>query len=79
MSAWSSKPLRELGTVVTGSTPPTCQEKYFGGDIPFVTPSDLDRPDVIVQTPRTLTESGAKVVRLIPANAILVVLYWVSR
>lgn len=72
MSAWPTRALSEIGTVITGSTPRTSEESFFGGDIPFVTPSDLDLPDIITQTQRTLTEAGAQVVRLVPKDAILV-------
>ena len=33
--------IRQLGKVITGKTPPTEEENNFGGDIPFITPSDI--------------------------------------
>jgi type I restriction enzyme S subunit len=58
--------------VVTGHTPSTAQPAYFGGDIPFVSPADINGQRYISQTQTTLTDEGAKRVRVLPANAILV-------
>lgn len=72
MSAWPSVPLASLGEIVTGATPKTSEDGFFGGNIPFVTPSDLDTPKAILQTPRSLTDAGAKQVRVVPKDAVLV-------
>nr|WP_128796359.1 restriction endonuclease subunit S [Corallococcus coralloides] len=71
---WVTLTLGELGPIVTGKTPPTSVEQYFGGEIPFVTPSDMDGRRYIVSTARTLTEAGARCVgsARIPAGAVLV-------
>lgn len=34
-------PLGELGEIVSGSTPDTSVQEYWGGDIPWITPADL--------------------------------------
>lgn len=64
--------LKELGTIHTGSTPKTNDESLFGGDVPFVTPGDLDSVSPIQSTPRTLTEAGVKTADLLPAESVLV-------
>ena len=64
--------LKELGTIHTGSTPKTNDESLFGGDVPFVTPGDLDAVSPIQSTPRTLTEAGVKTANLLPAESVLV-------
>jgi type I restriction enzyme, S subunit len=64
--------LKELGTIHTGSTPKTNDESLFGGDVPFVTPGDLDAVSPIQSTPRTLTEAGVKTADLLPAESVLV-------
>ena len=69
---WPTFPLRELGSVFTGSTPRTTETQFFGGDIPFVTPSDLDGEGPILTTPRTLSEKGLQEARELPEDAILV-------
>jgi hypothetical protein len=32
----------QVGRVITGKTPPTNRPEYWNGDIPFVTPADLN-------------------------------------
>ena len=65
-------PLGSVSSIRTGKTPSTADESNFGGDIPFVTPADLDLPDEIIRTPRTLTEKGAWAVTTVPAHSVLV-------
>lgn len=56
---WSFLPVRRVGTVTNGGTPPA-DEPYWNGDIPFVTPPDLRlaEADVIAETERALTAAG---------------------
>jgi len=72
MTSWPRVPIRELGTVVTGSTPRTSEKKFYGGDIPFVTPADLDGFDPITETSRMLSDSGGQELKLVPPNSVLV-------
>jgi type I restriction enzyme S subunit len=71
---WKDLTLGDLGRVVTGKTPLTAVEGNFGGQIPFVTPSDMDGRKTISTTARYLTETGAASVKgsVIPAGAIMV-------
>jgi type I restriction enzyme S subunit len=67
---WETKELRQLGRVVTGSTPPSVKEGMFGGDIPFITPGDLESNTR--ETMRYVTEAGAAEVRTVRAGSTLV-------
>jgi type I restriction enzyme S subunit len=67
---WPTKELRYLGHVVTGSTPPSAKEGMFGGDIPFITPGDLERDTR--DTMRCVTEAGATEARVVRAGSTLV-------
>jgi type I restriction enzyme S subunit len=53
---WATARLRELGQVLTGSTPPSGRDGMFGGNIPFVTPGDLGSGEAVR---RTVTPAGA--------------------
>lgn len=66
------KRLASLGTVQTGSTPSTSDEQYWGGEIPFVTPSELDRNLPVTKTPRTLTDEGSRQSRLLSEGSVMV-------
>ena len=71
---WRETTLDRLGHIVTGKTPYSGHPEYFGGDIPFVTPTDLDGRRRIESTERCLTEQGAIAVSgaCIPSEAIMV-------
>jgi type I restriction enzyme, S subunit len=71
---WETVTLGDLGRVVTGKTPLTAIDENFGGQIPFVTPSDMDGRKTISTTARNLTEAGAASVKgsKIPAGSVMV-------
>ncbi len=71
---WEDLTLGDLGRIVTGKTPLTAIEGNFGGQIPFVTPSDMDGRKTISTTARYLTETGAALVKgsKIPAGSVMV-------
>lgn len=70
--SWPTHMLKDLGTVQTGSTPNTADHTLFGGEIPFVTPGDLDQNLSIKASARTLTQAGVERSRLLPDGAVLV-------
>ena len=59
MTKWLERKLSELGKITTGKTPPSSQPKFYGGNIPFVTPADMDIRRTIDTTARYLTNAGA--------------------
>jgi type I restriction enzyme S subunit len=69
---WQERPLSELGIVYTGSTPRIAEPRFYGGELPFVTPAELDIGRPIVQTPRTLTKEGAEEARVLSEGAVMV-------
>jgi len=73
-SDWGEATLAQLGRIVTGKTPPSNCPEYFGGDIPFVTPTDFNGRRFIDSTGRYLTEAGMALVgnSRIPAGAVMV-------
>jgi len=62
-------PLKKLGKVSTGSTPSTKISEYFDGEVPFITPGDLENDHPVV---RYLSELGAEKSRTVQAGATLV-------
>lgn len=67
---WPTSELANLGQIHTGKTPPTKLSDMFGGEIPFVTPGDLD--GVLTTTERTLTSQGAEYTRVVRSGSALV-------
>ena len=74
LSEWRETTLDCLGRIVTGKTPPSILGNNFGGEIPFVTPTDFDGRRKIEDTNRYLTEPGANTIAnaSIPPGAIMV-------
>lgn len=75
MNAFVRVPLEEICTVVGGGTPRRSKAAYFGGTIPWATPTDVTRLDslFIEKTNETITKSGLKEssARLVPAGTVL--------
>jgi len=74
VSGWQEICLGDLGRVVTGKTPSTSVPDYFGGEVPFVTPSDMYGHKVISRTARSLTKAGVAAVKgsFIPKGSVMV-------
>ena len=73
-SEWRVLSLNQIGRIVTGRTPSSRKREYFGGHIPFITPSDFDGRRSIQVTKRYLTSTGRDAVAgaEIPSGAVLV-------
>ncbi len=69
---WMQCELSVLGNIVTGKTPSTKESSYFGGDIPFIKPGDLEFGGNINKTTDTLTDKGLAVVSTLPPSSIVV-------
>lgn len=63
-----------LGTITTGKTPSTKNSEYWNGNIPFITPKDLQVSKHIISTERNITQLGAATVKgsIIPINSVCV-------
>jgi type I restriction enzyme, S subunit len=65
----------DIATIVMGGTPSTGVKAYWGGGIPWCTPTDItrDRGKYLEYTERTLTSEGlaASSAQLLPAGALL--------
>jgi type I restriction enzyme S subunit len=66
---WEKEELKKIGKVITGSTPPSSKENMFGGNIPFVTPGDLDKYQPYK---RFVTEEGALNSRTVNKGSLFV-------
>ena len=74
MTKWQEVKLGDLGEVVTGKTPSTKVDAYWCGDIPFITPKDIQSSKHIFETERYLSNEGMLSVKgsILPKNAICV-------
>ncbi|AEI89945.1 restriction endonuclease subunit S [Mycoplasma bovis] len=68
-------PLKDFcENIITGKTPPTTNESFFNGDIPFITIEDLSKSIFITKTHRTLSAEGANFQsnKFIPSGSLCV-------
>lgn len=70
---WRQISVGELGSVVTGGTPPTADVHCWDGHIPFVTPGDIDVWGDIASTDRYVTQRGAMHAKQVPGGSVAVV------
>ena len=71
---WGKYRISEIGKVVTGKTPSTEKEEYYGKEIPFVKIPDMYNGIYSIVTETSLTKEGADTQKskYIPANSIMV-------
>lgn len=74
MTKWREVKLGDLGEVVTGKTPSTKINTYWGGNISFITPKDIQSSKHILKTERYLSKEGMLSVKgsILPKDAICV-------
>jgi len=75
---WKIYSIEEIFDLYKGTTPSTKEDKYWGGDIPFVSPTDITALNemnkiYLSTTEKYLTEEGrrSKNLRLIPRGSLL--------
>lgn len=74
MEEWKTVHIGDLGTIVTGKTPRTSIEDNYGGDTPFLSPSDDLSGKFVPITGRTLSNKGVTEVKncLLPPKSVCV-------
>jgi type I restriction enzyme S subunit len=69
---WTWVDVSSLGSIETGNTPSTKRQEYYGGDIPFFKPTDLEAGYNVTEARQHLTEVGLSAGRALPEDSILV-------
>jgi type I restriction enzyme S subunit len=69
---WVWARLREIGEIVTGTTPSKAKKEYYGNDYPFFKPSDLNAGYYVKSSDDKLSDDGMRQARLLPEKSILV-------
>lgn len=71
--SWAITSLDSVARLITGKTPSTSEADYWDGEIPFVTPTEIDPSGFILPSRRLVTQLGAKQAKTIPSNSTLIV------
>ncbi|MCY3675095.1 MAG: restriction endonuclease subunit S [Paracoccaceae bacterium] len=69
---WNKKLVDDFGEILTGSTPSTKVTEYWNGDIPWVTPTDINQKKDIEETERKISNVGLSVSKKLPTGSVLV-------
>ena len=69
---WEVKKLGLVGEIITGGTPSTNIQKYWNGNIPWITPTDISTTKEIYNSQREISCEGLNVIRKLPANTLLI-------
>ena len=69
---WRWERLSNIGRIITGNTPSRSEDQYYGGNIPWIKPGDLDKDVFVSKSAEYLTEKGVQKARLLPQGTILV-------
>ena len=69
---WCWTTIEEVGEVVTGSTPSKDVKDFYGGNIPFFKPTDLEQGIHTIRSNDRLTALGFEQSRKLPINSVLV-------
>ncbi|HAS8398909.1 TPA: restriction endonuclease subunit S [Vibrio vulnificus] len=69
---WIKTKLSVVGNTVTGNTPPRKNPEYYGGNVPFVKPGDIDIDKELIHTDETLSDRGCDKARVLKKGSVLV-------
>jgi type I restriction enzyme, S subunit len=69
-SKWKESPLSRLGEIFTGKTPSTKQTNLWGGDIQFITPTDISEDDKYQHT-TTRSVFATRSTKVLPVGSIV--------
>ncbi|WP_434068899.1 restriction endonuclease subunit S [Vibrio campbellii] len=69
---WIKTKLSVVGNTVTGNTPPRKNPEFYGGNVPFVKPGDIDIDKELIHSDETLSELGCDKARVLKKGSVLV-------
>ena len=69
---WDIKQMKDIGEIVTGTTPNTDEPENFGSKYPFITPTDLDDKKYVEEVERYLSDKGYENSKPLPKNSVIV-------
>ena len=69
-NGWAICSVKDIAQVITGSTPSKSNSLYYGNDVPFYKPNDLDCGRHVFSSTEYLSLEGKRISRVIPCNSI---------
>ncbi|WP_298945976.1 restriction endonuclease subunit S [uncultured Campylobacter sp.] len=72
LNSWQVKKLCDTSDIITGSTPPKNEPKFYGNEYPFFKPTDLNDGYLVKFARDNLSEAGKQISRQLPPKSVLV-------
>lgn len=69
---WEWTTVKNIGEVVTGTTPSKSKSEYYGDDFPFYKPTDLNEGYYVKYSTDGLSKAGLEQARLLPEKSTLI-------
>jgi type I restriction enzyme S subunit len=69
---WKWVNLKEIGEIVTGTTPSKKRSDFYGDKFPLFKPTDLNEGYYVTQAADNLSESGIRATRVLPERSVMV-------
>jgi type I restriction enzyme, S subunit len=69
---WEGKRVKDIGEVITGTTPSKANQSYYSKEFPFYKPTDLDAGFFTKDSRDGLSSEGIQKARLLPSKSVLV-------
>ncbi|HAF48553.1 MAG TPA: hypothetical protein DCL08_04830 [Anaerolineaceae bacterium] len=69
---WELVPIGDIGEVITGRTPSTKVNSYYGGPYKLISPANLSKNVYVDSAHRWITEDGLEATRVLPKDTVLV-------
>ena len=70
---WKYKKIKEVGTVIGGTTPNTSNKEYWGGDNCWISPAELDGSHYLYDSKKKITDKAVKEknLKLLPVGTVI--------
>ncbi|MDO6818913.1 restriction endonuclease subunit S [Zobellia sp. 1_MG-2023] len=69
---WVKSEIGKIFSIITGNTPSKKYPEYYGNEIPWVKPADINRNIVLVESEEYLSNLGSTKARMLPVGAVMV-------
>ena len=71
-NGWVTSRLNKIAQIITGNTPSKNHKEYYGNEIPFYKPTDLEQGRYMKYASEYLSALGGTMTRIVPENSVAI-------
>ena len=71
-NGWVTSRLNKIAQIITGNTPSKNHKEYYGKEIPFYKPTDLEQGRYMKYASEYLSALGGTMTRIVPENSVAI-------